>query len=377
MMDKDILLMRQEAKTPIYIKITEHLKNKITSRQLIPGDMLPGEIEFAKELSVTRQTLRKSLKILEDEGFILRKKSAGTVIAPYDEHERPPQYDIAYVMLNKDDYSYDAVMYSGLGNHIIRLLARQGHLLRLIPWDVKKPGYCMDDIVNEKGIDGFIFPSPCMLRDFITVVAEARIPHVVFETDLGIPRANTVMLDDFQAAYDSVRYFVGNGYKRIGFVGGELKAEKHMSASRRRLNGFRKACRDFGITPDKDWLIYSEESMDENLQDNSYIREKISGNFSKNSYPEAVVLGMYYSAEQFLTAEKDFNISQDRIAKLTISGSCLERNIMEKVRQLPGFYYEESLLAQKGVESLTRWLKRPQLRPKSQYLKMNFDNKDS
>jgi GntR family transcriptional regulator len=48
---------------------------------LRPGQQLPPEPDLAAELGVSRATLRETLRSLEDEGFLMRTRGAGTFLA--------------------------------------------------------------------------------------------------------------------------------------------------------------------------------------------------------------------------------------------------------------------------------------------------------
>ena len=58
----------------------EKLRDIIRSGTLSPGDKLPTEPRLARELSVSRATLRDALSLLEREGFLERKHGSGTFV---------------------------------------------------------------------------------------------------------------------------------------------------------------------------------------------------------------------------------------------------------------------------------------------------------
>ena len=65
---------------PRYLHVIEQIKTKIKDGELEPGERLPSETEFAKELRVSRNTLREALRILEEENVIIRKHGIGTFV---------------------------------------------------------------------------------------------------------------------------------------------------------------------------------------------------------------------------------------------------------------------------------------------------------
>jgi GntR family transcriptional regulator len=66
---------------PLYIQIAEGLISQIESRELVPGQQLPSERELSLQLNVNRMTLRRALRVLESQGFIIRKHGVGTFVA--------------------------------------------------------------------------------------------------------------------------------------------------------------------------------------------------------------------------------------------------------------------------------------------------------
>ncbi|ATW27183.1 GntR family transcriptional regulator [Candidatus Formimonas warabiya] len=69
---------------PIYIEIYKDLKQKIFQGDWNPGDMLWSENELAQKHQTTRLTVRKSLAMLENEGFIYSVPGKGYYIVQPD-----------------------------------------------------------------------------------------------------------------------------------------------------------------------------------------------------------------------------------------------------------------------------------------------------
>lgn len=67
---------------PYYYQIEEWLRGMISSGQLRSGDMLADEITLARQLDVSRMTVRHALDHLANEGLLTRHRGRGTFIAP-------------------------------------------------------------------------------------------------------------------------------------------------------------------------------------------------------------------------------------------------------------------------------------------------------
>lgn len=63
-----------------YLVAIDQIKDKIKNGEIEPGERLPSENDFAKQLHVSRTTLREALRILEEENIITRKHGIGTFV---------------------------------------------------------------------------------------------------------------------------------------------------------------------------------------------------------------------------------------------------------------------------------------------------------
>jgi len=70
-----------EAAGPLYLRLQIAMRDAIHARTLMPDRALPPERDLAKELNVSRITLRKALDGLEREGLLTRRRGAGTFVA--------------------------------------------------------------------------------------------------------------------------------------------------------------------------------------------------------------------------------------------------------------------------------------------------------
>lgn len=61
--------------------VRDALAGRITSGAIPPGSRLPPEPQLAEDLGVSRATLREALRSLEEDGFVTRRRGAGTFAA--------------------------------------------------------------------------------------------------------------------------------------------------------------------------------------------------------------------------------------------------------------------------------------------------------
>jgi GntR family transcriptional regulator len=66
---------------PLHIQAENLIRNLIKDPQYAGGKFLPNEIQLAKQLAISRSTLRHALNKLVYEGLLVRKKGVGTKVA--------------------------------------------------------------------------------------------------------------------------------------------------------------------------------------------------------------------------------------------------------------------------------------------------------
>ena len=69
---------------PIYAQIMDGLKEKIASGILQPGDRLPSVRELATELAINPNTIQRSYRQLEAEGWIVTVPGKGCFVCQAD-----------------------------------------------------------------------------------------------------------------------------------------------------------------------------------------------------------------------------------------------------------------------------------------------------
>jgi DNA-binding GntR family transcriptional regulator len=66
---------------PMYFQISRQLEEAVDRGDLTPGERLPGEIEFAQALAISRPTMRQALDHLVEKGMLTRKRGVGTRVS--------------------------------------------------------------------------------------------------------------------------------------------------------------------------------------------------------------------------------------------------------------------------------------------------------
>lgn len=72
------LTVKEGKKEPSNLKVARKLGTEIVTGTRPPGSVLPGEIELAQDLGVSRSVVREALRMLGAKGLLLSKPKAGT-----------------------------------------------------------------------------------------------------------------------------------------------------------------------------------------------------------------------------------------------------------------------------------------------------------
>lgn len=68
--------------TPLYLQLQRLIQNRVDAGTLQAGEALPSERDLARQLGISRVTVRKALAGLVDKGILVQHWGSGTFIAP-------------------------------------------------------------------------------------------------------------------------------------------------------------------------------------------------------------------------------------------------------------------------------------------------------
>jgi GntR family transcriptional regulator len=75
-------IIDHKSPVPLHAQVEILLRELIEEKDYINGKILPGEVELSRKLAISRSTVRQAIKKLVFEGLLVRKKRAGTKVAP-------------------------------------------------------------------------------------------------------------------------------------------------------------------------------------------------------------------------------------------------------------------------------------------------------
>jgi DNA-binding GntR family transcriptional regulator len=83
---------------PLYYQVAQVLEQAIESGELGAGTLLGNEVELAKQLRLSRPTMRRAIQYLVDRGLLVRKRGVGTQVV-HPKVRRPLELTSLYDVL--------------------------------------------------------------------------------------------------------------------------------------------------------------------------------------------------------------------------------------------------------------------------------------
>lgn len=235
-----------------YFDLMEELRGRIISGEIQAGDKLPSENELSKSYSVSRQTVRKALQILQEEGYIYAEHGRGTFCTDMMKHTRK-SHNIAVVTTYLSDYIFPRVI-----KGIDQVLTEEGYtiLLKNTKNSRSLEAQCLQELL-QKDIDGLIIePSKsqifCKHLNLFELLDQYKIPYVLIQGCYShLEDKPRIIMNDRKGGYLVTDYLISLGHKDIV---GIFKADDMQGQERHK--GYIQALQDAGIPYDPEKVIW-------------------------------------------------------------------------------------------------------------------------
>jgi len=240
-----------------YHTLMEHLKDDIVTGRYPAGTRIPSENELTALFGVSRQTVRQALSMLENEGYIEKKRGSGSVVRSTF-GSNPRTNDIAVITTFIGDYIFPQLL-SGIeetlraGGYSPLIMATRNRV-------DQERGILLDILARPvRGliIEGTKTALPNPNIDLYRRLYDRGLPIVFvhgYYPDLSPPVY--VVADDRQGAFEAVRYLKDRGHRNIA---GIFKSDDMQGHGR--YAGYIQALHEFSLPVNDDRLLwYTNES---------------------------------------------------------------------------------------------------------------------
>ena len=83
------IILETESKAPIYKQLVEQFEDAIRSGKLKPGEQIPSMNDFAAQLGISKETVKKTYGILREKGLLVPQQGKGFYVAEASEASKP------------------------------------------------------------------------------------------------------------------------------------------------------------------------------------------------------------------------------------------------------------------------------------------------
>lgn len=235
-----------------YYDLMEDLRAQILSGEIKPGEKLPSENQLSTQYDVSRQTVRKALQILQNEGYIYAEHGRGTFCSEMMRHTKQSR-NIAVVTTYLSDYIFPRVIQG-----IDQVLTDNGYsiLLKNTKNSRGLEARCLEELL-KKDIDGLIIePSKsqifCRHINLYQMLDEYQIPYVFIQGSYAQMKEKPhILLDDCKGGYLVTKHLIDLGHREIV---GIFKSDD--AQGQQRHKGYVQALQEAGLAYDPDKVIW-------------------------------------------------------------------------------------------------------------------------
>ncbi|WP_311080799.1 GntR family transcriptional regulator [Paenibacillus polymyxa] len=248
---------------PKYQVILEDIKSNILSGAYSVGEQIPTELALQDKYKVSRQTVRKAILELSNEGFLRSEKGSGTYVSNQFRSKiggNSSNKTIGVITTYISDYIFPSII-----RGIEARLNEDNYSLLLASTN--------NDVAQEKkalemmlsfGVDGLIIePTKSNLYNpniaYYLTFKEQDVPFIMINAyyeELEVPY---FCLDDVQSSYLATKELIANGHTQIGII-----AKMDDLQGKYRMKGYIKALGEAKLRfhPEQVLSFYTETKQD-------------------------------------------------------------------------------------------------------------------
>ena len=219
-------------------EIAAALRGEIKTGALQSGDRLPSETELAERWQVCRMTAHRVMDELQREGLVVRKRRAGTVVAPPAavSPTRPSLDSVALLFFHANDFpqaDYIQGIRDGLPDETQLLFCDTGN-------DPLREAQHLERIGSQvSGIVTYPTCAPANTPLYQRLCAAGKPVVCVDRVPAALP-VDLVVTDNFGSTRNALQSLVVRGRRRIVFLGYE-EEQRDVSSTRERREAYIEA----------------------------------------------------------------------------------------------------------------------------------------
>ena len=112
---------------------------------------------------------------------------------------------------------------------------------------------------QEMRVDGILIMHQKVDERIVSLMESMTIPTLFACVKSPLPSKRSVLIDDYQAAFDATVYLIGCGHRQIAFLGGDLR---DITAGDARYRGYVAAMQAYGLEVDPRYVRFGDYKME-------------------------------------------------------------------------------------------------------------------
>ena len=246
------VIIDKNSPIPQYFQLQTWLIEEIEQGILKPGDKILTETEIQEQTGLARATIRQAVQNLVNMGYLERKRRLGTFVIDYKKQDS--KKTLIGIIIPDIRKGYAPELARGAEDEA----ANSKHSVLLCNSDslFVKAEFHADRLI-ENGVRGVIFvPIAATDEKNIMIIEKFKRNNItIVLADRLIPSLDidSVTTDNFEGGYKLTNFLIQKGHKRIAITLSTL-----FSTERDRLEGYKKALIDAGLTVDPSLILIAD-----------------------------------------------------------------------------------------------------------------------
>jgi len=274
------------------------LKEKIRNAEYKPGEKLPNELDFSRELGVAKITLRSALSRLEEEGLIIRERAKGTIINPDIKRKRI----LVIIPARLDVESPYHVILPGIEEKARDLNIELEKCQNAFFCELENKS--RKEFISSGKFLGIIFPEGTILgheESFLAVKSiglPTVMPHANYKDYITTGFA-CIYPDERKAFADALKYLAEKGHVSVATVFNKTLTENYSRSYS--LNEYLETLKKTGLTGAKELVSYCAYNRED-------VKKAVHGFLKLGTIPTAILCGSDFYALHVYEVLKELNI---------------------------------------------------------------------
>ncbi|USF27238.1 Arabinose metabolism transcriptional repressor [Firmicutes bacterium ASF500] len=260
---------------PKYQFIADSLRSEIENGQYSSKQLLPTEQLLCQRFQISRQTIRRALSVLEEEGLITRRQGSGSHLRERTEETAPLNCTVAVVTTYINDYIFPNILQ---GMESVLTANSSAPLLFATQNQISTERKILQTLLTMKPLDGVLVEGsktalPCPNLDLYRKLLDRGV-RLVFINGCypELSAIPSVLADNYGGGRMLVEYLAQKGHQHIA---GIFKNDDMQGTLR--YSGYMEAIRDLGLPFEDEQVLWYNTEGRKSFRSEAFVDSALEG----------------------------------------------------------------------------------------------------